>query len=245
MRLLPKYRLAPTAVLLATLTLACSDDGTGPGPVDGGEVNPDLLDSGGGFGLDADGQLPQGAAVFVGPGGLLMDATAEEFIQQLTFDDGEVWQTSGFGIRAVPDESVEDAPITAMLFGVANIGSLESAPTGSYDFGAIPDPVDFTVDLPVFGYGGVQEVRGEPYTYTTDGQVVIHSVSYSNDVFQCEPRGEALIFDLCEYQVGIVRGEIEFTVPAGEGLTHEVVQQRESFTLPIRRRTILARLRDG
>jgi hypothetical protein len=47
----------------------------------------------------------------------------------------------------------------------------------------------------------------------------------------------------CSYQLGIVRGTIEFRAPLPGGV--EVVQQRSDFTLPIMRRTIVAVLNQG
>jgi hypothetical protein len=196
--------------------------------------------NGAGIGAAAGQDLPQGAAPFIGPGGMAMEATAEEFIQRVTLQDGTVLRTSGVGIFAVPGASAVNAVIDRVGFGAANTGSLASVTTGSYAI-APPVPINF-IDQIRLAHASVRRTGERDRDFADDGTVVLASLEYFDDVYTCELKtAGSLVIDTCEYQVGIVSGSIEFSATLGDGTA--VVQERTSFTLPIRRRTIIAHLR--
>jgi len=225
------------AAAFAGFALACGDSPTETLP----DINPGLLEATGDATLGQSGSnLPQGSAPFTGPGGLSMDATAEEFIQQLTLDNGAVLRTSGISVRAVPDESVTEPAIDRMRFGPANTGSLASVTTGTWPITLMP-PFDFMREVR-FATASIREPGVQTYAYADAGVVTIESLNYFNDVYPCQPRTTALIIDRCDYRLGVLRGVIEFRIALDDG-TREVVQQRTSFTVPIMRRTIIARMK--
>lgn len=221
----------------ASALLACGDSPSSPG--DG--INPGLLESSGDPGIASavTGDLPQGAASFTGPGGMAMDATAEEFIQRVTLPDGTVLRTSGLYVKAVPDELVVDPPFDQLSFGSAFTGSLESVPPGTYSVDAVWPEFDFIREVKVT-YARIRET-GTRNDYRADGGVVtITSVNYFDDVYPCELNGDVFTVERCDYQIGLIQGEVDFNVPLDGG--GQVVQQHESFAVPIRRETIYAQL---
>jgi hypothetical protein len=224
------------ACALAAATVACSDSPAEPRD----DVNPALVEAAGqssGFGGSVGAGLPQGAAAFTGPGGMPMDATAEEFIQQLTLKNGKVLKTSGIMVTAVPDESVTGSPFASIRFGAAHIGSLASVRPGVYATVAELPLINF-IDEHLFGLAQLRIAGSLLSTLASPGQVTIQPVEYFRDVFTCTTRfsNSPYTVDKCEYQLGVVRGTIEFR---GSINDTEVVQQRTPFTLPIMRRTIL------
>jgi hypothetical protein len=225
------------SIAAVAFALACGDSPTETGP----DINPGLLETAGDatFGQSGASGLPQGSAPFTGPGGLSMDATAEEFVQQLTLDNGVVWRTSGISVRAVPDESVSDSSIAAVRFGPAHPGSLASVTTGSYPITALPQ-FDFLTPV-MFATASFRPGGTRTYTYANTGVVTIESLNYFNDVYTCQLTTTALIIDTCEYKLGLLRGVIEFSIALEGG--GEIVQQRTPFTVPIMRRTIIARMK--
>lgn len=228
-----RLRLLPLA-LAAALVLACDESPTGPG--DG--VSQALVDAVNGDALGASVHgLPQGSDGFSGPGGLPMEATAEEFIQQVTFSDGKTLRTSGVGIYAVPDRNVTAPPVVRLQFGAAATGSLESVEPGTFAIEPMP-PFDF-IERVDFAHASVFEtLPGGTRMQAEEGELVIESLEYFADTYTCELTGSAFEVELCEYQVGLVTGAVEFTVTLEDGT--EVLQDRTEFTLPIRRRTIIA-----
>jgi hypothetical protein len=233
------WRIWPLALIgAASLSAAaCGDSPTDVEP----DINPALLEAANNAGLGSGlgTNLPQGSAPFTGPGGLQMDATAEEFIQQLTFDDGVVWRTSGVTVTAVPDETVSNPVFDRMHFFSANTGSLESVKPGTYQL---------TGPLPTFDF--IQQVRFagarirpaglRDYVDASSGVLTIQSMNYFRDVYPCSIPGNVLVIDRCDYQLGVLRGVVEFRVTLASG---EIVQERTSFSIPIQRRTIFARMK--
>lgn len=227
-------RRAALAVLAGTIA-ACSDGATMTEP----DINPGLLEESNAAGFASSGDLPQGSAPFNGPGGMAMDATAEEFIQQLTLEDGTVLRTSGIHVRAVPDEAVSAPVIDQLSFGPVNTGSLDSMPPGTY---AIAEWPAFDFIEPVkFGHARVRMTSSQEWAAATTGVVTIESLNYFNDLYDCELNLSSVIVDRCEYQLGVVTGVIEFDVPATAN-TLAITQQRTSFTVPIMRRLIIVHL---
>jgi hypothetical protein len=230
-----RIRRAFALMMATSICVACGESPTEPEA----DINPALLQVGSDAGLAAGASagIPQGSAEFTGPGGMLMDATGEEFIQQLTLDDGTVWKTSGIYVRAVPDESVTNAPFFMMSFGSALTGSHASVPPGSYTITGEWPEIDFIQEIPVV-YGQIRETNGPENVRASGGVFTITSVNYFDDVYACQGKGTALIFDRCDYQLGVLRGTIEMTATIGSG---EVVQQQTSFAVPIRRQTAFVR----
>lgn len=227
------------ALVLGLLAAACDSPTEPPN-----DLNPALIEAAGdaaagGFASN----LPQGSGNFSGPAAMQMDAAAEEFIQQVTLRDGTVLKTSGISILAVPDEAVTSAPFKALRFGAAATGSLESVQPGTYQVPAEQPPYDFITPVDVV-FASVWEDRENPnggsitVTWADGGTVVISSVNYFDDVYTCTlSTAASLVIDTCEYQLGVVQGNIEFTatIPSGP-----VVQPSSAFSLPIMRRTIIA-----
>ena len=226
-------RFTLTTMVLGTFALACGDSPTGPDS----DINPGLLDPGNAFGLasETSGTLPQGSAVFTGPGGMTMDATAEEFIQQLTLRNGTVLKTSGLAVLAVPDEAVSNAPFDRLGFVSANTGSLQFEPVGTHIISEWPE-MDFIHVVPVTS-ARIRMSGTTDYAYADEGVITIESVSYFKDVYPCQYSSSTVVVDVCEYQIGLVQGTVEFTVNLGDG--SQVVQETSSFAIPIRRRTIV------
>lgn len=224
-------------IVSGSLAAGCGDNGGVSEP----DINPGLLEAANTAGLAADGALPQGAAPFTGPAGLAMDATAEEFIQQLTLEDGTVWRTSGITVRAVPDEAVTGSPIDYLSFSSANTGSLESVPPGTYTLSGTWAGIDFINQLKLSA-ASIRRPGSPDRIYATSGTFTIQAVNYFNDVYTCSPTFTTLTVDECYYQIGILRGVVEFTVPLADG-TGPVVQPRTEFALPIMRRTIILRFK--
>lgn len=234
-----RRRWPALAIMAAASTLmACGENPTDAGPP---EVNPALIEAtAGGAVSGSGGGVPQGSAAFTGPNGLLMDATAKEFIQQLTFNDGTVIKSSGVNVIAVPDESVANPPFYSMAFGAAVTGSHESVGAGTYVLMSEFPPTNFVDRVPV-NYGSIYEVHGPDRDYASSGTFVIESIDYFNDVYACDLSSfehSPLVPDLCEYQIGVLHGSIEMTVPTSKG---DVVQQKTSFTLPIQREKLFVR----
>jgi hypothetical protein len=229
----------PAVVLIASGSLAagCGDEGGVSEP----DINPGLLEAANTASLAADGALPQGAAPFAGPAGLAMDATAEEFIQQLTFADGTVWRTSGITVRAVPDEAVTGSPIDYLSFSSANTGSLASVPPGTYTISGTWPEIDF-INQVKLSAASIRQPGSRDAIYATSGTFTIQGVNYFNDVYTCSLNfaSGTVTVDECYYQIGVLRGVVEFTVPLADG-TGPVVQPRTEFALPIMRRTIKVR----
>jgi hypothetical protein len=227
-----------TILTTAVLVAACSDSPTEVEP----EINPALLEAAAESNLapGLGSNLPQGAAAFTGPGGMLMDATAEEFIQQLTLTNGTVLRTSGVSIRAVPDETVSNSPFDRLSFGAANTGSLASVSAGTYNIAPLPT-FDFIQQLR-FATAGVRKAGERTVVYAPSGVVTIESLNYFNDVYPCTLIGVTLIIERCDYRIGLVRGTIEFRLSLDGGAT-QLVQARTAFTLPIKKQTIVARMR--
>lgn len=185
-------------------------------------VNADLAGDG----------LPQGSAHFTGPGGILMDATVHELSHEVTFRDGRTLTTAVTGLWAVPDESVTDRPFYSMDAHVRNWFSPDVPPAGNYTL---------TEDIPDIPWGQVNQVRlarifeakGDSAVFGS-GTLIVETKEYSPDVYSCGPQFLASehyeVID-CEYQLGIVRGVVEFTAQTGVG---PLVQQRQSFELPAR-----------
>lgn len=234
-------RLYGVAFVLAWTVLAgaCSSDS----PTGSDDVNPALLEGAEGIGLATAGQqLPQGSATFTGPDGLQMDATAEEFVQQLTLEDGTVLRTSGVAVRAVPDETIVAPRIRRLHFVSAATGSLESVSSGTYPLTGIVD-IDF-INVIKVAVASVQFEAHGPASYAQGGTYTITSLNYFDDVYPCQLNlspSSRIAVDDCHYQIGLLRGVIEFEVPAGEGRA-AVVQPRTEFSVPIQRRTIIAHL---
>lgn len=230
-------KIWPTATLIVAGILAagCGESGDIIEP----DINPGLLETSSVAGLAAGGDLPQGSAAFTGPGGLAMDATAEEFVQQLTLVDGTVWQTSGVSVRAVPDEAITGAPIEQLSFVSANTGSLASVSTGTYALSAEWPAIDFINQVEFAGARIRQSGTHQDYR-ANSGTMTIQSLNYFDDVYPCSLSLSSITVDECEYQLGIVRGFIEFSVPLDDGST--INQDRTEFTVPIMRRTIIARM---
>ena len=237
MKLSMQYgRRAFALLALGAVAAACGDTPTGPDDA----PNPALVAEieAGGFGAASGNSLPQGSANFTGPGGMRMDATGKEFFQQLTWNNGVVWRTSGFAIAAVPDESVLNPVITRLRFGVGHPGSLASIEPGTYDIVDEFGPIDFTTPA-VMGY--VQfRTDDDPRSYTLaeEGRVTITSVEYFADTYTCELLdGNTIRATSCEYQIGLVRGTVEFSGTLPDGTP--VVQPSTDFTLPIKRETVI------
>jgi hypothetical protein len=214
---------------------ACSDGAT----VTESDINPGLLEASNAAGFASSADLPQGSAPFTGPGGMTMDATAEEFIQQLTLEDGTVLRTSGIHIRAVPDEALTAPVIDRLSFGPVNTGSLESMPPGTYTIGEWP-PFDF-IEPVQFAHARVRATTSQEWGRATSGVVTIQSLNYFNDVYDCQLSLTSVVVDRCEYQLGMVNGVIEFDVPAA-GSVPTMSQQRTQFTVPIMRRLIIVHI---
>jgi hypothetical protein len=229
----------PALFLIASGLLAagCGDDGGVSEP----DINPGLLEADNIAGLAADATLPQGAASFTGPAGLAMDATAEEFIQQLTLEDGTVLRTSGITVRAVPDEAVAGSPIGYLTFSSANTGSLASVPPGTYTLSGSWSGIDFINQLKLSA-ASIRKPGSRVAIYASSGTFTIQGVNYFNDVYTCTLNiaTSTITVDECYYQIGVLRGVVEFTVPLADG-TGPVVQPRTEFALPIMRRTIILR----
>lgn len=234
MRLRPAGRLVAVLVA-AALAAACGESPTEPGD----DVNPALAAeaNSAGFGDSGSGSLPQGSADFAGPGGLPMEMTAEEFVQQLTLEDGTVLRTSGIGVYAVPAATIASPDFDRVSFGAAFTGSLESVDPGTYDIGPWP-PFDF-IEPVEFAHAQVRRTGELARTPAEDGVITIESVQYLPDVYTCELQGNAFIVDRCDYQIGLLSGTIEFTATLDDGTV--VVQERTDFLTPIRRRTIIVR----
>jgi hypothetical protein len=233
-------RLLSGLVTVAFAALAACGDGA---DITEPDINPALLDGSTAVGLAAGGDLPQGSAPFTGPDGLSMDATAEEFIQQLSLPDGRVWRTSGVSIRAVPDEAVAGAPIGRLGFSAAATGVLSSVGPGTYPLTPEWPAIDFInrIDLAI---AWVREPDSRVSLYASGGTMTIQSLNYFDDVYTCTmDHLVSVTLTECSYQLGIVRGTIEFRAPTPDG--SEVVQQRSEFVLPIMRRTIVAVMNQG
>lgn len=239
MKLVPRtfLRVAALAVV-GTALVACEESPTEPGI----EVDARLAAAANGAGLGggSGSTLPQGSAAFTGAGGVAMEAAAEEFIQQLTLQDGTVLRTSGVGIYAVVEEGVT-APFEGSSFGAAHTGLLTSVEPGSYDITVMPE-FDF-IEPKLIAYADTW-VRPEGElsirTYAQEGVVTIESIELFPDVYTCELTGSVIVADRCDYQVGLVHGTIEFTITPEDG--EPLVQERTDFSLPLRKRTIIAHL---
>ncbi|HSJ08921.1 MAG TPA: hypothetical protein VK928_03385 [Longimicrobiales bacterium] len=220
--------------IVCGIAAACGDTPSEPQDA----VNPALVDAAadGGFGAGTN-SLPQGAALFIGPGGMRMDATADEFVQQLTRKDGVVWKTSGIKITAVPDESVSNPLLSRLAFAVAHPGSLESVQTGEYAMVAEWPGFSF-VDPSLFAYASFTVSRDQPSPLASEGRIRIISVEYFQDRYTCNLN---IIFavDRCEYRIGVLRGVVEFKGTLADGTP--VVQPSTPFALPIQQRTIIMR----
>lgn len=224
------------AAAFAILAAACGDSPADPDD----DLNPALVEEANGAGIASGSSegLPQGAAPFTGPGGIAMDATAEEFFQQLTFDDGTVWRTSGISIFAVPTVPTNNSVVGRLGAAAAITGSLESVDPGSYTLGP-PPTINFIDEIPYYGAYIRRGSNLRESHYAEEGTFTISSVEYFDDVYTCTLRGNAFIVDRCDYQVGVLTGSVEFRVELDDGT--QVVQERTSFSLPIRRRTIIIR----
>jgi hypothetical protein len=231
----PPARLFTATAAVAFAALAACGDDVG---INEPDINPGLLDQTTTVGLAAGGDLPQGSAPFVGPDGLVMDATAEEFIQQLSWDDETVWRTSGVSIRAVPDEAVAGAPIDGLGFSSAATGVLTSVEPGTYPLVGEWPAIDFVNRIDV-AIAWIRRGGSRQSIYASGGTMTIESVNYFDDVYTCSmDHLVSVTVTECSYQLGTVRGTVEFRVPLPDG--GEVVQQRTDFALPIMRRTIVA-----
>lgn len=222
-------------LLLVAAALGCSQDAAAPDD----DIDPRLIEeaNGAGIGSSVGSELPQGAAPFTGPGGVAMQATAEEFIQQLTLDDGTVLRTSGVGIYAVTGVNAAGAGFDRLSFGAANTGSLDSVTTGSYAI-TTPPTIDFIRHIRV-AYASAGRSGERQRSFADEGTITITSLQYFDDTYTCELRFgplSRLVQDRCDYQVGIVTGTVEFAIPTADG---DIVQSPATFTLPIRRRTIV------
>lgn len=233
------YPVLAAAVLAFALLTACGDGGvTEP------DVNPGLLDESSSLGLASSGELPQGSAPFTGPDGLQMDATAEEFIQQLSFSDGRVWKTSGVSIRAVPDEAVAGAPVERLRFASAATGTLASVGPGTYPLLSEWPAIDFITRIDLAIASITRPGAPRESLRASGGTMTITSLNYFDDVYTCSlPNVTSIRVTECTYKLGVVRGSIQFRVPLPGG--GEIVQQQEEFTLPIMRRTIIMEWNDG
>jgi hypothetical protein len=127
-----------------------------------------------------------------------------------------------------------------LSFGAANTGSLESVTTGTYQITILP-AFDFIQQVRVAG-ARIRETGERTFAAADAGVITIESLNYFNDVYTCQLVGNVFIVERCDYQLGLLRGVIEFRVPLDDG-TREVVQPRTAFAVPIMRRTIVARLR--
>jgi len=182
----------------------------------------------------------QGSAKFRGPGGVIMDATAVEFSQQITFNDGTPRKSSGFVIYAAPEEG-STSSIRLMSFGAGRLGSLDGVPTDTYAFEVHAGYYyDFVHDEQSAGASVLfgKEVHAVP---ADAGFVTISTVSYFPDVYQCDltHKSKEITWEVCEYQLGVITGEIEFHVPATNSWT-ELTQEKTLFQLPIMRRRFVA-----
>lgn len=226
-------------LLAAAVAVGCGESPTEPI----NDVNPALVAAAGesGFAGNTSAGLPQGSVDFIGPNGVPMDMTAKEFVQQATLPNGVVWKTSGIVISAVPDESITDAPFDRMWVTVAHPGSLASVESGTYSFQTPLPPISFTEESLV-SFGRVRATGSTSYTLMAPGQVTITSVEYFNDTYTCErPENTTFIFDSCTYQLGILRGTVEFTGTLENGTP--IVQPATSFSVPIQRETLIMRMR--
>lgn len=224
------------ALLLTGAALAACDSPTEPGD----DVNAALAAEVNGAGIASalGTDLPQGSVSFTGPGGLAMEAAGKEFVQQLTLRDGTVLRTSGITVFAVPNDGEPESGFDLISFGAAHTGSLTSVQPGTYELPEAMPPFDF-IDPVLFGFAQLRET-GEPGRHwLTSGKVTIESVEYFPDVYTCEAKGTALTFTRCDYQLGLVRGVIEFEGEIQDGSV-QVVQPTTSFTVPIKRETIVA-----
>lgn len=232
-----QWRIVPP-LALAMLMLACSEDGTEPAD----DVNPVLAEevNSSGIAPSSDGGLPQGSAPFTGPGGIRMDGAAKEFYQRATFDDGTVWRTSGFSIHGVPQQAAVAGPIDRVSFGAAITGSLAGVQPGRYEISAEWPQIDFIREVFV-AHASVKETGAslrDPRPRGDEGFVTITEVSYFDDVYPCQGKTWPANWTVerCDYQLGIVRGAIEFEVTLTDGTVVE--QEPTSFALPIQRETI-------
>lgn len=236
----PARRIRSILPVLAGLAgaFACSDDPTAPTVEDVPQALIDAVNGEGmGVGLDNN-SLPQGAAPFQGPNGIEMVATASEFVQKFTRPDDVTMRTTGITIHAVPADPTGHA-IDRIAFGAAVTGSTDPVQPGRYPFTPFPAGFDFVKIVPV-NYASVRPVGERAVQYTDDGELVITSVDYFDDVYTCDfVDGPVVVVDRCEYIIGVVRGTIEFRAVLDDGT--ELVQPKTSFTLPIRRRTVEGR----
>lgn len=229
-----KPGFAPALVLAAVFAAACGDS-TGPGD----SVNPALVEAAAesGFGARST-TLPQGYGPFSGPGGMAMDATGKEFIQQLTFKNGTVWRTSGIVVTAVPDEAVSGADFHNIAFGAAYPGSLASVQPGTYQMVSDFPEINF-IDPMKLAYAQMREHNPRVSALADEGVITIQSVDYFPDVYTCDLYdGPTIQAESCTYQIGVIRGVVAFSGFMYDGAVH-VVQNSTEFTLPIQRQTVI------
>lgn len=221
--------------LVCGLAAGCDDSPSEPQDA----VNPALVKAAadGGFGAGGN-SMPQGSASFSGPGGMAMDAAAEEFVQQLTRKDGVVWKTSGIRVTAVPDESVSAPIVDRIAFAAAHPGSLESVEPGEYATVADWPGINF-VDPLLFAYAQFRPTGTTTSPLASEGRVRITSVEYFRDRYPCNI--EIIVFDVdrCDYRIGVLRGVVEFSGTLPDGTA--IVQPSTQFALPIQQRTIIMR----
>ena len=232
-------RFAASGLCAIGAIAGCSESPSGPGD----DVNPALIAaaSESGFAANTSASLPQGSATFTGPNGIEMDVTAEEFVQQLTWENGVVWKTSGFSIKAVPDEAVAGSVFDQVTFGAGHPGSLNSVPPGTYAFRSPLPPISFT-EPSITAQAHVRLRGNRTYDVMSAGQITITSVQYFRDTYNCTLReNQVFIFESCKYQIGVLNGSVEFTGTLSDGTA--IVQPRTSFSIPIQRRTIILRER--
>lgn len=224
------------ALLLAGAALTACDSPTEPED----DVNPALAAAVNGGGLaEAKGHtLPQGSTSFTGPGGLAMESAGKEFVQQLTLKDGTVLRTSGIIVSAVPEDGEPDPGFDLISFGAAHTASLSSVQPGTYELPEELPTFDFIGDPAVFGFTQLRETGETERHWLTSGKVTIESVEYFPDVYTCELESTVYTFTRCDYQIGLVRGVIEFEGEILDGSVR-VVQPTTSFTVPIQRQTII------
>jgi len=234
-------------VVVSVILVACGEDAAAPDPA--AAAGPD---SGAGIAILADDTRPQGSVRFMGPDGVAMDASAEEFIQQLTFPDGRMMRSSGIGVTAVPEAEIQ-APYSKLHFESAATGSLGSVPAGTYSFvGELPEDIDFAHEVRVaiasLSFPGDPFDPSSPGTgnrgrvsHADAGTFTIGSVQYFDDVYTCGIDSKQIELDECTFAIGVLHGSVEFHIPSEEGST-EYVQPRTEFTIPIMRRTLIGRV---